>query len=223
MATSFSPAAHGAASPDATQNHQLAYALFRLTLGLNIFFHGFIRIVVGRQNFCRLQTEKLFTNSLLPMWLVHSFLSILPFLEVLVGVLIILGLFDKRVGADRGRLVDDDFDFRHRDQAGFGRQLGRKRSTGCFTFFSFQTCTTIASLSTAYAQNAEHSTRAQQFPFASKAPLPCSKPDTATIHAIIHTAPFLPQLLADTTFRRHFFAREGLCGRIAGPRGNAPR
>lgn len=92
MATSFSPAAHGAASPDATQNHQLAYALFRLTLGLNIFFHGFIRIVVGRQNFVA-QTEKLFTNSLLPMWLVHSFLSILPFLEVLVGVLIILGLF----------------------------------------------------------------------------------------------------------------------------------
>lgn len=84
-------ASRGAAEQDASRNHQIAYALFRLTLGLNIFFHGFIRIVMGRQTFVA-QTEKLFTNTFLPMGQVHFFLSILPFLEVLVGLFLILGL-----------------------------------------------------------------------------------------------------------------------------------
>jgi thiosulfate dehydrogenase (quinone) large subunit len=74
------------------RNHQIAYGLFRLTLGLNLFFHGFIRILVGRQAFVA-QTEKLFTNTFLPMWQVHLFLSILPFLEVPIGLFMALGLF----------------------------------------------------------------------------------------------------------------------------------
>lgn len=95
MATSENPiSARNAVDHDASQNHRIAYALFRLTLGLNIFFHGFIRIVVSRQNFVA-QTEKLFTNTFLPMWQVHLFLSILPFLEVLVGLLLILGLLTR--------------------------------------------------------------------------------------------------------------------------------
>jgi thiosulfate dehydrogenase (quinone) large subunit len=95
MATSENPiSARNAVDQDASQNHRIAYALFRLTLGLNIFFHGFIRIVVGRQNFVA-QTEKLFTNTFLPMWQVHLFLSILPFLEVLVGLFLILGLLTR--------------------------------------------------------------------------------------------------------------------------------
>lgn len=92
MATSESlSSVHDAADRDVARNHRIAYALFRLTLGLNIFFHGFIRILMGRQIFVA-QTEKLFTNSFLPMWQVHLFLSILPFLEVLVGLFLILGL-----------------------------------------------------------------------------------------------------------------------------------
>ena len=95
MATSENPiSARNAVDQDASQNHRIAYALFRLTLGLNIFFHGFIRIVVGRQNFVA-QTEKLFTNTFLPMWQVHLFLSILPFLEVLLGLFLILGLLTR--------------------------------------------------------------------------------------------------------------------------------
>ena len=93
MATreSLSSARDGA-DRDVSRNHQIAYALFRLTLGLNIFFHGFIRILTGRQIFVA-QTEKLFTNSLLPLWQVHLFLSVLPFLEALFGLFLILGLF----------------------------------------------------------------------------------------------------------------------------------
>jgi thiosulfate dehydrogenase [quinone] large subunit len=83
--------AHYEIDQDASRNRGIAYALFRLTLGLNIFFHGFFRIVGGRQNFVA-QTEKLFTNTFLPTWQVHLFLSVLPFLEVAVGLFLILGL-----------------------------------------------------------------------------------------------------------------------------------
>ena len=78
-------------APEA-RNRRTAYAIFRVTLGLNIFMHGFVRILTGRTAF-EIQTEKLFTATFLPAGQVHFFLSVLPYIEAAAGALMLLGLF----------------------------------------------------------------------------------------------------------------------------------
>ena len=75
-------------------NLQLAYFLFRFTLGVNIFFHGFMRIATGLTAWVMLQGEP-FSKSPLPMWSVHAFLYVLPFIEVILGTLTTLGLYTR--------------------------------------------------------------------------------------------------------------------------------
>src|SRR5258708_19858062 len=75
-------------------NLQLAYFLFRFTLGVNIFFHGFMRIATGLTAWVMLQGEP-FAKSPLPMWSVHAFLYVLPFIEVILGTLTALGLYTR--------------------------------------------------------------------------------------------------------------------------------
>ncbi len=75
---------------------QLAYALFRVTLGVNILGHGLVRIIYfgpGGLEPWVLEQAALFEGHLLPMWLVHGFLYTLPFIEIVLGVLTALGLF----------------------------------------------------------------------------------------------------------------------------------
>ena len=59
----------------------LAYAIFRVTLGVNIFFHGAMRLITGLDAWVMTQGAA-FTETLLPMWSVHAFLTVLPFIEV---------------------------------------------------------------------------------------------------------------------------------------------
>ena len=72
----------------------LAYSLFRITLGVNIFFHGAMRIITGLDAWVLMQGAA-FTKTLLPMWSVHAFLYVLPFIEVALGTLTTLGLFTR--------------------------------------------------------------------------------------------------------------------------------
>jgi len=75
---------------------QLAFALFRITLGINILGHGLVRIVyfgVGGLETWVVEQAAAFEGHLLPMWLVHAFLYVLPFIEVVLGALTALGLF----------------------------------------------------------------------------------------------------------------------------------
>ena len=74
------------------RNRRMAYAIFRVTLGLNIFLHGFVRILTGPGTF-EANTEKLFTATFLPMVGVHFFLSVLPYIEAVTGALLLVGLF----------------------------------------------------------------------------------------------------------------------------------
>jgi thiosulfate dehydrogenase [quinone] large subunit len=74
-----------------SRNRRAAYAIFRITLGFNIFLHGFVRILTGPTIF-EANTEKLFATSFLPTGGVHFFLSVLPYLEAIVGALILVGL-----------------------------------------------------------------------------------------------------------------------------------
>jgi len=73
---------------------QLAYALFRITAGVNIFGHGMVRLIyfgpMGLEPWI-LEQAALFEGHLLPMWLVYSFLYVLPYIEVVLGAITALG------------------------------------------------------------------------------------------------------------------------------------
>jgi thiosulfate dehydrogenase [quinone] large subunit len=74
---------------------QLAYLVFRLTLGINILVHGAGRIFgPGVQAFAS-TTAAEFSQTSLPAWMVHAFLIVLPLAELLLGVLTTLGLFTR--------------------------------------------------------------------------------------------------------------------------------
>lgn len=73
---------------------QLAYSIFRITLGMNIFFHGAMRLITGLDAWATKQGA-VFENTLLPMWAVSAFLHVLPFVEVLLGTLTFLGLYTR--------------------------------------------------------------------------------------------------------------------------------
>jgi thiosulfate dehydrogenase [quinone] large subunit len=76
------------------RNLQIAYALFRLTLGLDIFLHGAMRFVTGVGAW-EANQAKLFETTILPMPLVHGFLLSLPILEIIIGGLTIIGLYTR--------------------------------------------------------------------------------------------------------------------------------
>ncbi len=73
---------------------QVAYAVFRITLGVNIFFHGAMRLISGLSAWVATQGAA-FIDTFLPMWAVHAFLYALPFIEVVLGTLTALGLLTR--------------------------------------------------------------------------------------------------------------------------------
>lgn len=75
-------------------NLQIGYFLFRLTIGVNMFFHGFMRPLTGLSAWVESQAAS-FVDTYLPMPLVHAFLYALPFYEMALGTLLILGLFTR--------------------------------------------------------------------------------------------------------------------------------
>ncbi len=73
----------------------LACLLLRLALGLNIAMHGVTRfLLTGVSQFVK-ATTALFQNTPLPYWQVRAFATALPYLEFLVGVLLILGFWTR--------------------------------------------------------------------------------------------------------------------------------
>lgn len=74
---------------------QLAYSAFRITLGMNIFFHGAMRLIAGLDAWATMEAGLFTRQTLLPMWSVIAFLHVLPFVEVVLGTLTFLGLFTR--------------------------------------------------------------------------------------------------------------------------------
>ena len=73
----------------------LAYAVFRLTLGINILIHGVDRVVgAGARGFAA-KTSSEFAGTALPHVLVYGFLIFLPFAEVVLGAFMIFGLLTR--------------------------------------------------------------------------------------------------------------------------------
>lgn len=72
-------------------NLGIAYLVLRGTLGLNIFTHGVSRILTGTRAFAN-SLLPLFEKTPLPAWSVHAFGQVLPWLEMGVGFLVLIGL-----------------------------------------------------------------------------------------------------------------------------------
>ena len=77
-------------TPRRPDDSSLAYALLRITLGLNIFMHGTSRLLAGIGNFVS-GMIKLFQSTVLPTAVVVPFGYALPWLEAGLGFLIIVG------------------------------------------------------------------------------------------------------------------------------------
>jgi thiosulfate dehydrogenase [quinone] large subunit len=75
-------------------NQSLAYAILRITLGVNFAGHGLIRIYNGAAAFAATTAEHL-AKSPLPHGFVYGFSYAIPFLESLLGLTLILGLFTR--------------------------------------------------------------------------------------------------------------------------------
>src|SRR5271170_5271155 len=76
-------------------DRQLAYVVFRLTLGINILVHGAGRIFgPGAEAFAS-TTAAEFSKTPLPAGMVHAFLIVVPFAELVLGALTTLGLFTR--------------------------------------------------------------------------------------------------------------------------------
>jgi thiosulfate dehydrogenase (quinone) large subunit len=76
------------------QNHKaLAYGTFRFALGIVEFMHGLVRLP-GLAGFAT-GMAKQFQGTIMPDWFVYSFGCVLPFLEGLIGLALILGVFTR--------------------------------------------------------------------------------------------------------------------------------
>lgn len=75
-------------------NRQLAYALLRIALGVNFAGHGLIRIHNGAGAFAQTTAEHL-AKSPLPYSLSYAFSYTIPFVEAILGLTLILGIFTR--------------------------------------------------------------------------------------------------------------------------------
>jgi thiosulfate dehydrogenase (quinone) large subunit len=68
----------------------LAYLFLRATLGVNIFFHGLSRILAGPAAFAATLVQQ-FHATPLPSGMVSVFAHALPWVEAVIGLLLLLG------------------------------------------------------------------------------------------------------------------------------------
>ena|ERR1700760_306973 len=72
----------------------LAYALFRIAFGINFAGHGLIRIYNGVGSFAQSTAEHL-ARSPLPHGLSFSFSYAIPYIEAILGLTLLLGVFTR--------------------------------------------------------------------------------------------------------------------------------
>jgi thiosulfate dehydrogenase (quinone) large subunit len=76
------------------QNKSLAYALLRVALGVNFAGHGLVRIYNGVGVFATTTAEHM-AKSPLPHGLTLTFSYAIPFLEAILGLALVLGVFTR--------------------------------------------------------------------------------------------------------------------------------
>jgi thiosulfate dehydrogenase [quinone] large subunit len=91
-------------SGDNSLGRALGYFILRLSLGVDMLMHYVVRTWGVSKDFVPV-TEKMFEGNLLPMSWVHLFLTVLPYFEGVLGVLLILGLLSRWAITAEGLLV----------------------------------------------------------------------------------------------------------------------
>ncbi len=84
-------AAASAAETATASDARVAYAILRLTLGINIALHGITRVMNGTGGFAEVLGSQ-FQGTLLPRTLVEAFAHTLPWAETTIGLLVLTGL-----------------------------------------------------------------------------------------------------------------------------------
>jgi thiosulfate dehydrogenase [quinone] large subunit len=84
-------------------NNQLAQLVMRIGLGINMLMHGLVRIPKLSAFVAKMEAG--FASTLLPALLTKAFLYTLPFLELITGLLILIGGEFTRWGYFLGGLV----------------------------------------------------------------------------------------------------------------------
>jgi thiosulfate dehydrogenase [quinone] large subunit len=79
--------------PETKSNRILAYLILRFTLGLNILMHGLVRL--PHLHAFSAELLKLFAETPLPSFMVRGFALCLVFVETILGLLILLGLWTR--------------------------------------------------------------------------------------------------------------------------------
>lgn len=74
-----------------TRDGEMAYLLLRVLLGLNIAMHGIARILAGPGHFAASLLPE-FQKTPLPQWSVYGFGLALPWVEAIIGLLLLAGL-----------------------------------------------------------------------------------------------------------------------------------
>ena len=75
-------------------NLQIGYVFFRVFVGANLFLHGFTRILTGVSAWA-LPEAVTFTDTFLPMSLVHIALYMIPYVQIFLGTCIVLGKYTR--------------------------------------------------------------------------------------------------------------------------------
>jgi thiosulfate dehydrogenase (quinone) large subunit len=75
-------------------NFQIGYVFFRVFVGSNLFMHGFIRILTGVSAWA-VPEAATFADTFLPMPLVNLALYLIPYVQIILGSCIFLGLFTR--------------------------------------------------------------------------------------------------------------------------------
>jgi thiosulfate dehydrogenase (quinone) large subunit len=70
----------------------LAYAIFRLTFGINICFRGVMRVFVMGLDTFGANMAKQFSATGFPPFLVNTFAHTLPWIEIALGLMLIFGV-----------------------------------------------------------------------------------------------------------------------------------
>jgi thiosulfate dehydrogenase [quinone] large subunit len=76
-------------------NTAIAYAILRLAFGANILLHGLSRLLNGQPAFLAYLTKYFEHAHLIPSSMLPLFATVLPWVETILGVLLVLGLFSR--------------------------------------------------------------------------------------------------------------------------------
>jgi thiosulfate dehydrogenase [quinone] large subunit len=96
VSTSVSTASHlDNVSSRQASNTVIAYAILRVAFGANILLHGLSRLLNGRAPFLAYLTHYFEHAHLIPQSMLPLFGAVLPWVETILGALLVLGLFSR--------------------------------------------------------------------------------------------------------------------------------